>query len=64
MPARTLRPVESPIVFWPSEQDQVNLGVIAAAGLTGEAAIRAAIASLAVECTPVALALTGATSDR
>ena len=45
-------------MFWPTEQDETNLEVLAAAGLTGEAAIRLAVASLAAACAPVAWALT------
>ena len=44
-------------MFWATEQDLANLDVIAAAGLTAEAAIRAALARMAVDCAPVAMAL-------
>ncbi len=46
--------VDKPIVFRPTERNEANLAILEAAGLSGEAAIRAAITSLAVECTPVA----------
>jgi len=63
--SRYRRGVENPIVFWPTEQDETNLEVLEAAGLSGEAAIRLAIASLAAECAPVAWALANsdATAD-
>jgi hypothetical protein len=51
--------MEEPIVVWLTEQDQVNLAIIEAVGLSRDEAIRTAITSLAAECTPVVLALTG-----
>ncbi len=49
--------MDKSIVFRPTEHDEANLSILEAAGLSGEAAIRAAITSLAVECMPVAWAL-------
>jgi hypothetical protein len=44
-------------VFWPTERDEANLTVLEAAGLSVDAAIRAAITSLAAEYTPAVWAL-------
>ena len=49
--------MDKPIVYRPTERDEANLAILEAAGLSGEAAIRAAITTLAIECTPVAWAL-------
>lgn len=57
----TIVEVERSIVFWPTERDETNLEVLATVGISGDAAIRLAIASLAAECAPVAWAL--ATAD-
>jgi hypothetical protein len=53
--------MEEPIVVWLTEQDEANLAVIEATGLSREEAIRTAITALAAECLPVVYALRGAT---
>jgi hypothetical protein len=55
--------VETPIVFWPSERDEANLAILKAAGLSADAAIRAALTSLAAEYTPALWALARADAD-
>ena len=57
------RTVERPIVFWPSDQDEANLAILQAAGLSSDIAIRAALTSLAAEYTPVVWALATADAD-
>ena len=54
--------MEQPIVFWPTERDEENLALLAAAGLDGETAIRAALSTLASECTPAVYALSAAST--
>ena len=55
--------MERPIVFLPSERDEANLAILKAAGLSTDAAIRAALTSLAAEYTPVVWALAKADTD-
>ena len=54
--------MEQPIVFWPTERDEENLALLAAAGLDRDAAIRLALESLADATTPVVFALAGAST--
>ena len=49
--------MEEPIVVWLTEQDEANLAIIEATGVSREEAIRAAITHMAAECTPVVWAL-------
>ena len=44
-------------MFWPSERDEASLAILKAVGLSSDAAIRAALTSLAAEYTPVVWAL-------
>ena len=60
---RTIWIVNKPIVFWPTERDEANLAILETVGLSREAAIRAAITSLAAETSPVAWALATAHAD-
>jgi hypothetical protein len=53
--------MEQPIVFWPSERDDVHLAILESVGLSEQEAIRVALANLAAEMTPVALARHAAT---
>jgi hypothetical protein len=57
--AGSLVVVEEPIVFWPSERDEMNFAIIESTGLSREEAIRTAITSLAAQCLPVVWALAG-----
>jgi hypothetical protein len=49
--------MEAPIIFWPTSQDEANLSIIEATGLTRDEAIRAALMALAVDLVPVVRAL-------
>jgi hypothetical protein len=49
--------MEASIIFRPTDQDEANLSIIEATGLTREEAIRAALTSLAVDLVPVVRAL-------
>ena len=49
--------MEEPIVVWLTAQDEANLAIIEATGVSREDAIRAAITHMAAECTPVVWAL-------
>lgn len=53
----SLRAMEASIIFRPTDQDEANLSIIEATGLTREEAIRAALTSLAVDLVPVVRAL-------
>ena len=57
------RTVEQPIVFWAGERDEANLAILEAAGLSIDAAIRAALTSMAAEYTPFVWALAKADAD-
>jgi len=48
--------VEEPVIVWLTERDLENLAIIEATGMSREEAFRAALSSLAVDCTAVALA--------
>lgn len=50
-------------MFWPSERDEAKLAILKAAGLSSDAAIRAALTFLAAEYTPVVWALAKADAD-
>jgi hypothetical protein len=56
-PADSVERMEEPIVVWLTEQDEANLAIIEATGVSREDAIRAAITHMAAECTPVVWAL-------
>ena len=60
--AGSVERMEEPIVVWLTEQDEANLAIIEATGLSREEAIRAAITHMAAECTPVVWALGRAAS--
>lgn len=47
-------------MFWPTERDEANLAILEAAGLSVDDVIRAALTSLAADCTPVVWALSHA----
>jgi hypothetical protein len=49
--------VEEPVVVWLNEQDLEKLAIIEATGMSREDAFRAALTSLANDCTAVALAI-------
>jgi hypothetical protein len=55
--AGSVEDMEEPIVVWLTEQDEANLAIIEATGVSREDAIRAAITHMAAECTPVVWAL-------
>ena len=48
--------MEDPVIVWLTERDLEHLAIIEATGMSREEAFRAALSSLAVDCTAVALA--------